>query len=344
MNDRHGAAAENIGRAHDKRQAEFGRHQTGLFDRIGDAVLRLLEAELVEQALEAVAVFGEVDRIDRRAEDRNARLLQGVGELQRRLAAELHDHALERSIRLFRRQNLEHVLARQRLEIETVGRVVIRRHRLRIAIDHDGLVALLAQREAGVTAAIVEFDALPDAVRPTTENDDFLFVRRRRLAGGLARERPLVGRIHVGRGRREFRRAGVDALEHRTHAERLSQARDVLLRLVGERREPQVREAVGLQHPQIVGVLGQAVLAHAVFQRDNLADAGDEPRIDLAGLMNLVLAHAHAQRLSHHENAVGRRRAKRGAQHVLVVAQSQPLDLVVVEARQARLERAQRLL
>ena len=37
---------------------------------------------------------------------------------------------------------------RQRLEIEPVGGVVVGRHRLRIAVDHDGLVAGLAQREA----------------------------------------------------------------------------------------------------------------------------------------------------------------------------------------------------
>ena len=41
-----------------------------------------------------------------------------------------------------------------------------------------------------------------------------------RLVGGAAGERRLVGRIHVGGGRGELGRAGVDALEHRPHAER----------------------------------------------------------------------------------------------------------------------------
>jgi hypothetical protein len=37
--------------------------------------------------------------------------------------------------------DLQHVLGRQRLEIEPVGGVVVGRDRLRIAVDHDGLVA-----------------------------------------------------------------------------------------------------------------------------------------------------------------------------------------------------------
>ena len=40
--DLHRAAAQHIGRAHHQRQAEIGRHQPRLFDRIGDAVLGLL--------------------------------------------------------------------------------------------------------------------------------------------------------------------------------------------------------------------------------------------------------------------------------------------------------------
>ena len=37
-----------------------------------DAVAGLLEAKLIDQRLEPLAVFGEVDRVRRSAEDRNA--------------------------------------------------------------------------------------------------------------------------------------------------------------------------------------------------------------------------------------------------------------------------------
>ena len=94
--------------------------------------------------------------------------------LERRLAAVLHDHAEG----FFLVDDLEHVLQRQRLEVEAVGGVVIGGHRFRVAVDHDGLEAVLAQRHRRVHAAIVEFDPLPDAVRPAAEHDDFLPVGR----------------------------------------------------------------------------------------------------------------------------------------------------------------------
>ena len=116
-------------------------------------------------------------------------LLQRAGELQRRLAAELHDDAEQRPASLLDADDLEHVLGGQRLEIEPVGGVVVGRDGLRVAVDHDRLVARLAQREAGVAAAIVELDALADAVRAAAEDDDLLRVAsaRPRSAGAPAK-------------------------------------------------------------------------------------------------------------------------------------------------------------
>ena len=185
--DLHGAAAEHIGRAHHQRQAEIGGDEARLLDRIGDAVLRLLQMQLVEHALEAVAVFGKVDRFRRGAEDRHVGRFQRAREFQRRLAAELHDHAMQRAVLALGVDDLQHVLGGQRLEIEPVRGVVVGRHRLRIAVDHDGFIAGVMQREAGMAAAIVELDALADPVRPAAEDDDLLLVRRRALVRELRR-------------------------------------------------------------------------------------------------------------------------------------------------------------
>ena len=153
------------------------------------------------------------------AEDRHARFDQHVGELERRLAAELHDDAGERAFRLFDAHDFQHVFRRQRFEIEPVGGVVIGRDGFRIAIDHDGLETPLRKRERRVAAAIVELDALADAVGSAAEDDDLLLVGRAGFAFRRAADRRLIGRIHVRRERREFRGAGVDALEHGPHAE-----------------------------------------------------------------------------------------------------------------------------
>ena len=76
--------------------------------------------------------------------------------------------------------DLEHVLERQRLEVQAVGGVVVGRDGLRIAVDHDGLVAVLAQRQRRVHAAVVELDALPDAVRAAAQHHDLPAVGRLR--------------------------------------------------------------------------------------------------------------------------------------------------------------------
>ena len=109
--DLHRAAAEHIGRTHHQRQPEIGGHQPRLLDRIGDAVLRLLQAQLVEHALEAVAVFGEIDGVGRGAEDRHIGRFQRAREFQRRLAAELHDDAVQGAVLAFGGDDFQHVFA-----------------------------------------------------------------------------------------------------------------------------------------------------------------------------------------------------------------------------------------
>ena len=66
-------------------------------DRFVDArrrpVRRLREPELARDRLEPPPVLRGVDRVGRGAEDRHARRLERARQLERRLAAELHDHA-----------------------------------------------------------------------------------------------------------------------------------------------------------------------------------------------------------------------------------------------------------
>ncbi len=103
------------------------------------------------------------------------------------MAAVLHDHAL----RLFEIDDFQHVFQRERLEVQAIGGVVVGRDCFRVAVDHDGLEPVLAQRECGMHAAVVEFDALPDTVRTAAQHDDLVAVGRIGLALFL------VGRVHV---------------------------------------------------------------------------------------------------------------------------------------------------
>src|SRR5438067_6421425 len=63
-----------------------------------------------------------------------------------------------------------------------------------------------------MAAAIIELDSLPDAVRPTTENDHLLALR------GLCLVLLFVRRIHVWSEALEFGSARINPLVHRTQA------------------------------------------------------------------------------------------------------------------------------
>ena len=151
---------------------------------------------------EPLAVLGEVDGVERRAEDREARGLDRPRELERRLAAEL-DHD---AVGLLALADREHRLRVERLEVEAVGRVVVGRDGLGVAVDHHRLVAELAIGLDSVDAAVVELHSLPDAVRARAENHDALPVALRRALVLLA-----PGGVEVVRGRVDLARDGVDA-------------------------------------------------------------------------------------------------------------------------------------
>ena len=54
MDDFHGPAAQDVGRADDQRIADLGGQAQGVFLGAGGAVGRLLQAEFVQQLLEAL--------------------------------------------------------------------------------------------------------------------------------------------------------------------------------------------------------------------------------------------------------------------------------------------------
>ena len=83
---------------------------------------------------------------------------------------------------------------------------------------------------------------------------------------------------------------------------------------------------------------------HARLHVDDLLDARQEPGVDVAGGVDLLVLEAEPHGLRHLEQALGRRHAQLGADDVLVVAGAEPLEGDIVEAGEARLQAAQRLL
>ena len=174
VGDDHGASAEDVAGADQDRVAEFLRDGQGAFDSRGGTAGRLRDVELLKQAAEAVTVFGEIDGVGIGADDRYAVGFQRQGQIERRLSAELHNDA----VGLLGLEDVEDVLKSEGFEVQPVGRVVVSRHSLRVAVDHDGLDAHLLQRVGRVTTAIVELDSLSDAVGTGAEDHDLLAIGR----------------------------------------------------------------------------------------------------------------------------------------------------------------------
>src|SRR5208283_2041406 len=186
--------------------SNFLRRFDGLFHRGDHGAGSLRDVEFLQQLAEALTVFGQVDAFGRGPDDVDARGLERQRKIQRRLTAKLYDYADRRASGSFVFADGKHILERKRLEVEAVAGVVIGRDRLRIAVDHDGFVAILAQSVGGVAAAVIKFDSLPDAVGAGAENDDLLL----RCGRGLIFF--FVGGVEIGRVAFELGRAGIDSL------------------------------------------------------------------------------------------------------------------------------------
>ena len=276
--DLHRAAAEDEGGADDEGVADILGDGEGLVPAAGGAVVRLLEAKLVEELLEPLTVFGKVDGVGRGAEDRDAFGVQRVGEFQWGLAAELDDDAVKGAVFLLHPQDFEDVFQGQGFEIEAVGGVVVGADSLRVAVDHDGFIARGGQRIAGVDAAIVELDPLADAVRAAAKDDDLPGLGGAGFAFHVAHRRVFVGGIHVGGLRLELGGAGVDALEDGGDAEAGASAADLGFVAAGELGEAGVGEAHHLQLAQgIGGWWAGRLCGWCASSVDDLADAGQEP-------------------------------------------------------------------
>ncbi len=297
----HRATAEDVRRADDQRIAHALGHRDRARDRARARLLRMPDVESIEQRGEALAILRQIDRVDRGAEDAHAGGLERAREVERRLPAELHDHPLG----LLALDHVKHVLERDRLEIESIGGVVVGRDRLRIAIQQYRLDARVLDREGGVARAVVELDPLADA-DGTAAQDQHLPIRGRL---GLAAR--LVGRVEVGRVRLELAGAGVDAMVDRPDAEPLP--RRAQLAFVGphELGEASIGEADALRPTQdLLRQRGEGVAFDPPLGVGDLAHLAEEPRLDAGPRGDLLhreaMVRPAAQRFAQSIDALGR--------------------------------------
>ena len=141
VDDLHAAAAEHVGGPDQHRIADLVGDPLAPREGAGQPVLGRRQVGLGQHLAERAPLLGQMDRLRAGADDRHAGVLERLGQPERGLPTELDDHPGDRSRGLLGVHHLEHVLQCQRLEVEPVGGVVVGRDGLRVAVDHDRLVA-----------------------------------------------------------------------------------------------------------------------------------------------------------------------------------------------------------
>ena len=275
----------------------------------------LEDAEAVDELAEELAVFRGLDAGRWRPDDVDPVLLQVLGQVQGRLAAELHDHAFA----FFAAVNVQDVLEGERFEVQPVAGVVVGTDRLRIAVDHDGFEPRVAQGEGGVDAAVVELDALADAVGTAAQDHDLASGRRPALVNVA------VGRVIVGCVRFELCRTGVHQRVHGQDPEFFALSSHLVfgaLQKVGDLavRVPELLDLA--QQGQVLAEFLQAARgADLVFERGEFLHLVEEPAVDTAQLVDLVDGPATPEGFANLEDALGIRplqfRGQRGVAEFL---------------------------
>mmetsp|Transcript_32315 Transcript_32315/g.108871 ORF Transcript_32315/g.108871 Transcript_32315/m.108871 type:complete len:316 (+) Transcript_32315:857-1804(+) len=240
--------------------------------------------------------------------------------------------------------DVHHAFLGELLEVKRVALVVVRRHRLRVAVDHDAAHARGTQRPHGRDGAPVELDARADAVRARPQHQS---AARRGQAVGARDDVVVVAVVRhvqvVGR-RGELGRERVDLLDARDDAggdARRAQGARRRARALGELGVGEA-ELLAAQEPLLVADVGGDLLrklGHVLQAREppavDLREVGDGSNAPL-----LVAARAAVEGLCDGPDA-----AVRGVGHLvseLVVGRVQRCRRL--EARVARVDHAHGLL
>ncbi len=303
INHGHGPAAKHIAWTHDHGIGNSPGNGLRLLQIHGRAVGRLQKAEFFNQGLKAFPVFCPVNSIRAGAHYRHAGAHQGHGQVERRLAAKLHDDP----VGPFLFDYVHHVFKGQGLKIEAVRGVIVGRDSFGIGIYHDGRDAGVPEGEAGMAAAVVEFDALAYAVGAAAQNQHLGLVADFDFAAAL------VGGIEIGSVGLELAGAGIHQIVGGLDAGFAPYSPYVGLRPFPHFGQLPVRKAVFLCLAQNLGQFGigwrhvafYAKIADSFLHLHNVVKLADKPGVNARGPEDFVLAHAGKQGVAHCENPAG---------------------------------------
>ena len=102
--------------------------RNSLLDARGGPADRLRDADRIERLGKRAAIFGEVDRLDARAHDLYTEGVERLGQVDRSLASELN----ERAVHMLSLGYVECAIQVERVEVQAIRGVEIRRDSLRV--------------------------------------------------------------------------------------------------------------------------------------------------------------------------------------------------------------------
>ena len=320
VDDFHGTTTQHVGRTHHQRITDLTGRQNAFFVTAHGGVFRLFQTQTGDHLLEPLTVFGAVNGVRAGTDDGHTGGFQATGQLQWRLATVLHDHTLG----LLDVNNFQHVFQGDRLKVQPVGGVVIGGHGLRVAVDHDGFVAVFTHGQGRVYTAVVEFDALANPVRATTDHHDLVAITGVRLALFL------IGGVHVGGVGGKLGGTGIHPLVDRTDVQIVAQLAQADFRDAQQLGQTGIGEALALEAEQrgLIDVSLAGRLQRLLFP-DQILDLHQVPGINLGVLEHVIHGVTGPERIADVPDAFGTGHVEFADQGFLGVLGAQVLQLLI---------------
>src|SRR5699024_6163050 len=129
--------------------------------------------------------------------------IQFLSQFQSRLTSQLNNYTLW----FLMTYDIIYMFPKNRFEIQFICRIKVRRHCLRVTVNHNGFVPALSSSKNTVHTTVIKLYPLSDSIRTGSEYHNFLFLGNDTFILGIAQS--ILG-LHLIRDRRvTIRRRGL---------------------------------------------------------------------------------------------------------------------------------------
>ena len=156
----HGSTRENVAGADKYGETYAVNERIDVLHRRKCTPFRLIHANASKHCGEFLAIFGVVNILSLRAQQRNVLLVKPHRQIIRDLSAGAHHHAK----RYLEIQDIQHPFEGEFIEIQPIAHVIVRGYRLGVVVDHHRTVAFFANCVECLHTAPVEFNRRTNAI------------------------------------------------------------------------------------------------------------------------------------------------------------------------------------